>query len=74
MIVEIGTGNRRYPDMTIDCGNVDLDALTATAPVAVFEMLSKSMRKTDLLINLHDYEATPGIQYYALIAHAEIMR
>ena len=56
---ETGTGNGRYPDMTIDCGRFDPDALTASAPTAVFEVLSDSTRKTDLLIKLRDYDATP---------------
>src|SRR5476649_725473 len=30
MIVETGTGNGRYPDMTVDCGPFDPAALTAS--------------------------------------------
>jgi Uma2 family endonuclease len=73
MIVETGTGNGRYPDMTIDCGAFDADALTASAPAVVFEILSDSTRKTDLLIKLRDYDATPSIQHYVLIAQAEVL-
>jgi hypothetical protein len=53
------SGNGPLPGHDIDCGNVDPDALTATAPVAVFEILSDSTRKTDLLIKPGDYDATP---------------
>ena len=73
MIVETGTGNGRYPDMTIDCGPYDPGALTASAPTAVFEILSDSTRKTDLLIKLRDYDATPSIRYYVLIAQTEFL-
>jgi len=73
MIVETGTGNGRYPDMTVDCGTFDPEALTATAPFAVFEILSNSTRKTDMLIKLRDYDATPGIRYYVLIEQAEML-
>jgi Uma2 family endonuclease len=73
MIVETGTGNGRYPDMTIDCGRFDPDALTASAPTAVFEVLSDSTRKTDLLIKLRDYDATPSIRHYVLIAQTEYL-
>ena len=73
MIVETGTGNGRYPDMTIDCGPFDPGALTATMPAAVFEILSDSTRKTVMLIKLRDYDATPGIRHYVLIAQAEIL-
>ncbi len=73
MIIETGTGNGRYPDMTIDCGRFDPDALTASAPTAVFEVLSDSTRKTDLLIKLRDYDATPSIRHYVLIAQTEYL-
>ena len=73
MIVETGTGNGRYPDMTIDCGAFDPEALTASAPTAVFEVLSDSTRKTDMLIKLRDYDATPSIRHYVLIAQTEYL-
>lgn len=73
MIVETGTGNGRYPDMTIDCGPFDPAALTASVPTVVFEILSDSTRKTDLLIKLRDYDATPSIRDYVLIAQTEIL-
>jgi Uma2 family endonuclease len=73
MIVETGTGNGRYPDMTIDCGPFDAAALTASVPTVVFEILSDSTRKTDLLIKLRDYDATPSIRHYVLIAQTECL-
>ena len=73
MIVETGTGNGRYSDMTIDCGPFDPEALTASAPTVVFEILSDSTRKTDLLIKLRDYDAPPSIRHYVLIAQTEIL-
>jgi Uma2 family endonuclease len=74
MIVETGNGNVRYPDMTVDCGSFDPAALTASLPTLVFEILSDSTRKTDLLIKLRDYDATPSIGYYVLIAQTEILK
>jgi Uma2 family endonuclease len=73
MIVATGTRNGRYPDMTIDYGAFDAGALTASAPAVVFEILSDSTRTTDLLIKLRDYDATPSIQQYVLIAQTEIL-
>ncbi len=73
MLVETGSGNGRYPDMTIDCGAFDPNALTAGSPVAVFEILSDSTRKTDMLIKLRDYDATPSIRYYVLIDQTEYL-
>jgi Uma2 family endonuclease len=56
MIVETGTGNGRYPDMTVDCEPFDPAALTASVPTVVFEILSDSTRKTDLLNKLRDQQ------------------
>jgi hypothetical protein len=67
VIVRTGTGNGRYPDMTIDCGPFEPEALTASDPKAVFEILSDSTRGTDMLIKLRDYDATPSIHTYVLI-------
>ena len=72
LIVETGTGNGRYPDLTIDCGPFDQNALTAAEPRAVFEILSPSTRKTDMFIKLRDYDATPSIRYYILIEQTEM--
>lgn len=73
MIVETGTGNGRCLDLTIDCGAFEAGALTATAPAVVFEILSDSTRKIDLLIKLRDYDATPSILHYVLIAQTEVL-
>ncbi|WP_428484273.1 Uma2 family endonuclease [Rhodopila sp.] len=73
VIVETAAGTGRYPDMTIDCGPYDGNALTAAAPTAVFEIWSESTRKPDLLIKLRDYDATISIRHYILIAQTEYM-
>ena len=71
MLVRTGTGNGRYPDMTIDCGPFDAAALTASEPRIVFEILSESTKKTDQLAKLADYDATPTITHYVLVSQIE---
>ena len=59
--------NGRYPDALIDCGTRSPDALTASEPVAVFEILSPGTAWLDQGLKLRDYDATETIQTYALI-------
>jgi Uma2 family endonuclease len=50
------------------CGGVD--CLGADCR---FEILLDSTRKTELLIKLRDYDATPSIRHYVLIAQTEYL-
>lgn len=65
--VQTGTGNGRYPDALIDCGQSSADTLQAQEPVAVFEVLSRSTSWTDQNAKFDDYDETPAIRYYVLI-------
>ena len=40
-------------------------------PTVVSEIVSDATRKTDLSIKLRDYDATPRLQHYVLIAQTE---
>lgn len=71
MMVITGTGNGRYPDMTVDCGKYEPTALVAAEPTIVFEILSESTKKTDQLAKLVDYDATPAIRHYVLVSQIE---
>jgi Uma2 family endonuclease len=71
IMVVTGTGNGRYPDMTIDCGTYEATAVAATEPTVVFEILSESTKKTDQLAKLVDYDATPAIRHYVLVSQIE---
>ena len=53
----------RYPDVTVDCGPFDAQALAASAPVLVVEVSSPSTRATDMHEKLDEYRATPGLRY-----------
>ena len=62
----------RYPDALVDCGSRVPGALHAQAPVAVFEVLSKSTGWIDQSLKLRDYDATATILTYALISQDEM--
>ena len=71
MMVLTGNGNGRYPDMTIDCGPFEPNALTASEPTVVFEIPSETTKKTDQVMKLVDYDATPSIRHYVLASQIE---
>ena len=63
--------NGRYPDALVDCGPLLGDALVASEPTAVFEVLSRSTAWLDTGLKLRDYDATESIKTYALIDQTE---
>jgi len=63
--------NGRYPDALIDCGRFNPNALFASEPVAVFEVLSKTTELFDQNQKLDDYDAVPSIRFYVLISQIE---
>ncbi len=63
----IPAGNVRQPDVTIDCGPVRGDALDATAPTAVFEVLSPSTRTFDQIRKVDEYKTVPSLRHIVLI-------
>ena len=63
-----GTGNSRYPDAVVDCGPFRPASHDASEPVALFEVLSRSTAWIDLHHKLRDYDATPAIRQYVVVA------
>ena len=66
--VVTGNGNVRYPDAMIDCGALRPDSPDVSEPTVVFEILSRSTALIDLHAKLRDYDATPGIRLYVVVA------
>jgi Uma2 family endonuclease len=66
-----GTGNSRYPDVSIDCGKYDPSAHDASQPTVIFEVLSKSTRWYDQTKKVRDYASLPSVQQYICISQAE---
>ena len=71
MLVRTGTGNGRYPDMTIDCGQRNPSNLVAPNPTVVFEVLSPATQREDRTLKLADYNATPSIAHYVMVESSE---
>jgi len=60
-------GNIRYPDVVVDWGRRDDQALKATTPTLVIEVLSQSTRLFDSHKKLNEYKSHPDIEYVVLI-------
>jgi Uma2 family endonuclease len=66
-----GNGNSQYPDALVDCGRFEPRSHNATEPVVLFEVLSRRAAWKDHHDKLHDYDATPVIQAYVVVAQIE---
>jgi Uma2 family endonuclease len=69
--VVTGNGNVRYPDVVVDCGTFRRESREASEPKIIFEVLSRTTAWTDLHAKLRDYDATPAVHQYIVVAHDE---
>jgi Uma2 family endonuclease len=60
-------GNVRRPDVTVDCGPAEPDALETTAPTVFFEVLSKSTRTFDIVRKPDEYKTVATLRHIVLI-------
>jgi Uma2 family endonuclease len=52
----------RCPDVTIECGGLELGALEARNPIAAFEVLSPTTRRLDRSVKLQEYLKHPTLR------------
>jgi Uma2 family endonuclease len=62
----------RRPDVTIECAPVEKGSLEARNPVAVFEVLSPTTRKSDRIIKLQEYFRHPTLHTIVYIDPDEL--
>jgi Uma2 family endonuclease len=62
----------RFPDVMVDRSSVQGNALMATAPLLVAEVLSRSSIDDDFGPKARDYQALPSLQYYLVLAQDEV--
>ena len=60
----------RYPDAIVTCPPVAPKATFATDPVVIFEILSESTGSDDLGVKRLEYQATPSVQRYIVLAQS----
>jgi len=66
------SGNGYYPDASVFCGSVESDsedALSATNPVVLVEVLSPSTAEYDRTDKLEDYQRIPSVRHVVHVAH-----
>jgi Uma2 family endonuclease len=65
--IETATGFR-YSDGFVACSPVARDATIVRDPVVIFEILSDSTARTDLVTKNQEYAATPSVRRYVVLA------
>ncbi len=60
-------GNLRMPDVTIDCGRPVPTSYESIEPAVVFEVLSPSTRRTDLLRKVDEYQHVASLRHFAIL-------
>ncbi|NKC10732.1 MAG: Uma2 family endonuclease [Gammaproteobacteria bacterium] len=60
-------GNYFYPDVMVDCAELNDDASYTESPVLIVEVLSRSTRKTDKTLKMAAYKRIPTLKEYILI-------
>ncbi len=65
--VETRLGQIRRPDVGVDCGPRDPNALKAALPRLLVEVLSPSTRDFDSFAKLEDYKVIPSVDYIVLV-------
>ena len=65
--IRIPAGNVRRPDAGIDCGALNEDATTASAPFLVLEVLSPSARDFDMFGKLEEYKTVPSLAHIVIV-------
>ena len=71
----LATGKATYPDASMVCGAIELDAAdssrtTITNPTLIVEVLSPSTEEVDRGSKWRDYQLIPSLQEYVLVNQA----
>jgi Uma2 family endonuclease len=60
-------GRIRYPDGFVFCSPLPGGDKVVRDPVMIFEVLSESTARTDLITKNHEYKATPAVRRYVIL-------
>lgn len=67
MKVPTGDGRYRCPDALVTCSIMRPDALDASEPVVLFEVLSRSTEHEDRKVKLREYCSLPAVRRYVML-------
>lgn len=65
--VVTGAKSIRYPDIVVDCGPADPDALAALWPTILVEVLSRSTSQIDFLDKVDEYKSLASIEIILVV-------
>jgi Uma2 family endonuclease len=65
-------GKIRYPDGFVVCSAVPGRSTVVRDPVVIFEVLSSSTARSDLVTKNHEYAATPSVRRYVILSQDEM--
>src|ERR1700731_2457940 len=65
-------GKVRYPDALVTCTPTSPNPTVIDQPVGVFEVVSEDTARTDRIVKLREYQATPSIQRYIILEQKSI--
>jgi Uma2 family endonuclease len=65
-------GKIRYPNGFVVCSPLPVQSTVVRDPVVVFEVLSNSTARTDLVTKNHEYAATPSVRRYVILSQDEM--
>lgn len=66
------TGKVRYPDAYVSCCSYRPQDEFGRDPVVLFEVLSESSERTDLILKNEEYEALPSVRRYVVLLQDRI--
>ena len=64
------TNSFYFPDVVVDCGKFDKNALYTSTPTVIFEVLSRSTAMTDRREKLIAYKKIPTLSAYVIVQQA----
>ena len=65
-------GRIRYPDGFVVCSPLPGQSVVVRDPVVIFEILSDSTARTDLVTKNQEYAATPSVRRYVILSQDEM--
>jgi Uma2 family endonuclease len=66
------TGRIRYPDGFVVCSRTAPTDKIVRDPAVIFEVLSDSPARTDLITKNHEYAATPSVKRYVILSQEAV--
>lgn len=69
--VEVDDRTVFEPDVVVNCGDLDPDALAAPSPVVVVEVTSPSNSRVDLTVKFGEYFRLPTVRHYLIVQLAQ---